>query len=402
MRETSVDMQYLGAGLDNVCLPRPGGVYVSGDGRRPLQVAVRISENARIWLRERVTREFPEAKENEDATTQGTSVSDSPYVPLPKRLLREEATLHSYEIRTCLEHLCSICATKDYEQIPMAVGAVREIFDGVVKELENFPLHPRLFRYREFFPSQGASELFDPASSLLVNSQNVPEGLVDGQEDLSARTISLRDVKSAFYGVADAALTADGCPNISVSMSFLTHAVEDATAKLAMLTGDGYERIPGTRLFTRYEKAISRVIIEHALLTSSPEELLETVKVGAVMVAIGGGVLSPAQLRNLNVKADHNSFGMEYDRQIQSGLRILKLVRQLSVSDTNLADVLRAYNCTHFTVPGALPELVQLCATVWDHKDVLMRPFWEAKDERCELLQSCLSSIISNAATPRF
>jgi hypothetical protein len=329
---------------------------------------------------------------------------------------------------------------------------VCEIFDRVVAELAQFPAHPRLFRFGEFFPSKGIMKLVLDAAEPTATSDEegellksklrysyewkgafAPEtpGEDSHAEDAGSRrlgnqsttatgssfssgvkrdesvwqvpAISLSEVTKAFNWVAKLALHSDRSHIARESVSFLCDAVQDVVARLGMMTGDGYERVPGTRLFTKLEKAISRVMIEHALLTSSPEELLESARAGALMIAIGGGVLTMDNLEALGVMAaddtraaDGNLYGMEHDRQVQSGLRILRLIRQLSNSDEALQGVLRVYNRQEFSVPGAFSGLAESCAMVWQLREVLDVPVWAARPEGFHEFQNHLVQIISN------
>jgi len=187
-------------------------------------------------------------------------------------------------------------------------------------------------------------------------------------------------------------------------MAFLCHVVQQVASKLALMTGDGYESIPGTKLFSDpdMEKAISRVVIEHALLTSSPSELLETAKVGAVMVAVGGSALTSQQLVDLDVRdaadnhVDANTYGVTLERQKQSGLRILRLIHQLSTADSSLADVLQLYRKERLLMPEGCAGLEGACARVWELRDLLDLQVWETRPEVYRELQNHLVQIISN------
>lgn len=442
--------------------PQPGGLYVTHDGREPIELLFRLSPDVRELLNKAFSRIEAGLQQEDMTSPKASGLPSYGFVPLALRFEQEECHLNTFDINSCLERLSMAFATAERHHVATAIKGVCEIFDHVAAQLEQFPAHPRLFRFGELFPSKGIMKLVLDAAeqcptlvgdggalqrklefSYKWDGDFAPESTVDdsqgedagkfGSTDQAgtahgtvgnegqkrdgnywqAPAISLSDVRQAFNSVASVALQGEGAPAAMESILFLCHAVQDVVAKLGMMTGDGYEKVPGTRLFTNFEKAISRVMIEHALLTSSPDELLESAKVGALMVAIGGSVLTKDNLIDLGFKKDNseligvlpdsltpsvdgNSYGMMLDHQVKSGLRILRLVRQLSNSDVALQGVLEAYNRQEFSVPGAFSGLADSCAKVWQLKALLSLPTWAPRPESFHELQNQLVQIISN------
>jgi hypothetical protein len=446
------DMRSIHSMEERFVPPQPGGVYVTQDGREPTELSFRLSPDVRKLLGKAFSRGEVAGLQEAGALLQTAGSSDKRFIPLEVRFAHDECQLNAYDVNSCLERLSITCSAKDRHQVATAIKGVCEIFDRVVAELEQFPAHPRLFRFGEFFPSKGIIKLVLDAAEQTATSDGAGEALKSklcysyewkgafpqknpadeshaedaGKSALGNQAttelnapcktvvkrdgsvwrvpaISLSDVKQAFTWVVSVAQKGEGSHATGESVLFLCHAVQDVLSKLGMMTGDGYERVPGTRLFTKLEKAISRVMIEHALLTSSPDELLESARAGALMVAIGGGVLTMDNLDALGVRAaddahdaDGNSYGMEHDRQVQSGLRILRLIRQLSNSDEALQGVLKVYSRQEFSISGAFAGLADSCAKVWQLRDLLDLPVWAVRPEGFQELQNHLAQIISN------
>jgi hypothetical protein len=232
-----------------------------------------------------------------------------------------------------------------------------------------------------------------------VESQQETEGECNGKAVWRPPRLSRAQVCLAFDWVNSFAQKNPDTLRITDAMGLLCHLVQQVSSKLATMTGDGYESIPGTRLFSDPEsgKAISRVEIEHALLTSNERELLETAMVGAVMVALGGWALTPSQLGVLGIKADGNTYDMPPVQQLKSGLRVLRLIHQLSTADPLLRDVLRLYGQERLGLPDKYPDLAESCARVWELRDVLDVQLWQPRTSGHYELQNHLISIIIKA-----
>jgi len=397
----------------------PGGIYVGRDGSELSEMRFDFSEKVKDLLSRHLAKE----------------------------------TLNSFDVNLCLEGLSEAVASEKQERVAIALQGVREIFDHLYDALCKEPDHPRLFRFGEVFQSKQSMSLVlsvamkegtqtESGASLVTNLRQAydwssgyqPPKLTDEQvgkwfaglnhtnteaelegSPTSSETskkkpiwkpplISRAQVELAFNWVEECALTSKDPQVVSEAMAFLCHAVQQVSSRLAMMTGDGYEAIPGTKLFSdpEKEKAISRVEIEHALLTSTPSELLETAKVAALMIAIGGSALTGEQIAVACGQdpskryVDANTYGMTLERQMQTGLRVLRLIHQLSAADSDLADVLQLYGKERLSIPEGYAGLGESSARVWELRNLLDLQVWESRPEAYRELQSHLVQLVSN------
>lgn len=370
-----------------------GGIYAGRDGREPREFEFRLSTPVRNLLVQDLFRE-----QLADPVIEGTDV----FAPRLQSLHQSVSRLNLYDVNRCLESLNPHFGHLNHDTARIAVQGVSEFLSHLCQELKYFPEHPRLFRFGQVFPSKGMMQLALQAAedaalnrdslgvtlieklrySFEWNGEFAPQGkALDGRVYWRPPALSLSEFQRACDWIVDYANCHSNSPRGAEALVFLCNAVQEVSTKVSMMTGDGYEKLPGTRLFSTPGKAISRVMIEHALLTSSPAERLESAKVGAILIAIGGSVLTRAEMLALGVEVDGNTYGMPFDRQMQSGLRILRLINQLALQDTALSEVLKAYDSPQVQFPGAFSGLIDACGEVWERREVLQAQLWE-EDKR--------------------
>jgi hypothetical protein len=185
--------------------------------------------------------------------------------------------------------------------------------------------------------------------------------------------------------------------NPAQSVDLLGEITERLTIKLGILHGDRLEHIPGTRLFIpRERKGISRPAIEHALLTSTDEECRETLRVGALMIALGSGMLTLPELRDFGFSGDCNTFMMSHGQQIQTGLRIVHLIAGLAERDTHLCNVLQAYSRDAFGIEGLDSRVLTACRKMSQLKKALSSEVITAPQEVIHQCRTLLVELLSN------
>jgi hypothetical protein len=267
-----------------------------------------------------------------------------------------------------------------------AVAAIGAIYGRLRAALNELPEHPRLLPRREFIDTQGAvravtASLRDRESNAQLEGTLAAPNLRIEMEQYQGASHSRRmswlsyaQLDFIHTCLSESALQPSGEVPPALFVSLLAEINEKLIDKLAMLHGDGMENIAGTNLFVpRERKAISRAAIEHALLTSTSEQCHETLKVGALMIAIGGGVLTLQELRELGHNIDCIFFVLSHEEQLQTGLRILKLLPGLTEGDRGLQSVLQAYSRDGLTVEGMGPEALNLCKQIYGHRRDLSR-----------------------------
>lgn len=303
-----------------------------------------------------------------DASTFGTFSS------LIDRVQAPSAAFSLLELRNCLEKIIDSYAHESVIDTPQAVAAIGAIYGRVREALNELPEHPRILPRRVFIQTQGA--LKNILSALRERESNVQIQGSLAAPDLRAELEQYQDPSLAkrmswlSYAqldfihtcLSESALKPTSEMNTAPSVDLLGEITERLTIKLGILHGDRLEHIPGTRLFIpRERKGISRPAIEHALLTSTDEECRETLRVGALMIALGSGMLTLPELRDFGFNGNCNTFMMSHGQQIQTGLRIVHLIAGLAGRDKRLRDVLQAYSRDALVVEGLDSRVLTAC-----------------------------------------
>jgi hypothetical protein len=353
-------------------VPNSGrGIYTTTDGREPMQLTCRFGPEVSKTLVKCVRP----SQLAEGLHAFGT------FIPLFEQVGLPSANLSLMDFKHCLEKIIDAYAHDRTIETPEAVAAIGAIYGRVRAALNELPEHPRLLPRREFIDTQGAvravtASLGDRESNEQLEGALAAPNLRIEMEQYQGPSHSRRmswlsyaQLDFIHTCLSESALQPSGEVPPALFVSLLAEINEKLIDKLAMLHGDGMENIAGTNLFVpRERKAISRAAIEHALLTSTSEQCHETLKVGALMIAIGGGVLTLQELRELGHNIDCNFFVLSHEEQLQTGLRILKLLPGLTEGDRGLQSVLQAYSRDGLTVEGMGPEALNLCKQIYGHR----------------------------------
>jgi hypothetical protein len=335
------------------------GIYTTTDGRKPMRIQCRFNPQ----VRETLSQCLGPWHRFEGPRNPGA------FVPLAERLREPTAELSLLELRNCLEKVVDAYAHERAINTTQAVGVIGAIYGRMREALNELPEHPRLLPRREFIETQGALE--DILTALQERESNLLFGGSRAAADLRAELeqyqgpsrarkmswLSSAQLDFVHACLSETALSRGAQMKPLSSVGLLSEITEKLIDKLGMLHGDRLENIPGTRLFVPDErKAISRPAIEHALLTSTEKECRETLKLGALMVALGSGLVSPDEIKQLGFKVNCNTFIMLHDDQIKTGLRILKLIPGLIECDKDIRNVLQAYSREALVVEGFEPD----------------------------------------------
>jgi hypothetical protein len=250
----------------------------------------------------------------------------SDFIPLKSRMQEKVGRLSLREVYHLLDKLESSARSDNDREV---LAAMHDLFTQLMDQFRGVPEHPRTFVLREIFSTEaeqtlgiicldgkvgGSAAAKSIHDKLYYVAHRAPEAGEGSRayQDVFATRDELRAVFAALVS-ADSSIFDQLPPAykpVVKRMPLLRDLCDDTVRALGNFRNGLHECMPGTKLNAVEGRAIPKRLIEHALLTSNQTELVETLRCGATMIAVGLGLINHDRLESLELYDECGEIGI--------------------------------------------------------------------------------------------